>query len=92
MVKLANNHKFISFNLPILKFSCKYSQHLGSSISIKKYFKPILKALDTLFKELPDLKRALYKTVLPSEIMTANDEVSKTNFSPSDGLFYQYSL
>ena len=57
VVKLANNHKFISFNLPILKFSCKYSQHLISSASIKKYFKPIAKALDTLFKELPDPNR-----------------------------------
>ena len=44
---------------------------------VRTYFKPISKASDTLFEELPDQNGALSKTVLPSAIMMANNEVSK---------------
>ena len=46
-------------------------------MSILKYFKPVLKTLDELLKELPDPNGTLSKTVPPSAIKLANDEVSK---------------
>ena len=46
-------------------------------MSILKYFKPISKVSDTLFKELPEPNGALSETMLPSAITVPNNEVSK---------------
>ena len=52
-------------------------QFLALKMSILKYFKPVLKTSDELLKELPDPNGTLSKTVPPSAIKLANDEVSK---------------
>ena len=47
-------------------------------MSLLKYFKPVPKtASDELLKQLPDPNGTLSKTVPPSAIRMANDEVSK---------------
>jgi len=54
-------------------------------MSLLKYFKPVPKtALDDLLKQLPDPNGTLKKTVPPSAIKMANDEVSKVVERKSD--------
>ena len=63
-------------------FLCVFSrassqQFLVLKMLILKYFKPVPKTSDELLKGLPDPNGTLSKTVPPSAIKLANDEVSK---------------